>query len=261
MIAFREERHDPPAGARAGPQPLYAIGDVHGCYDLLHAMLARIGSDAAERYPGVTPRLILCGDYVDRGPDSAKVLAALTWLTRSSAIEVTLLEGNHEAMLMRFLEQPAEHGRWLVHGGAETLRSYGITVPEDVTAPLTLTGLRDSLLDAMPASHYTLLRTLSLIAEAGDYAFVHAGVAPGVSLRAQTRDDVLWIRGEFLDHAKPSTSIVVHGHSWADDRAIVLPHRIGIDTGAYDTGVLTAVHIADDRLDILQAVRSNERTA
>ena len=256
MIGFRRERHVPASGVRSGPQPLYAIGDVHGRYDLLHALLAEVNRDAAERYPGVTPLLILCGDYVDRGPASAEVLAALTWLLRSTAVEARLLEGNHEAMLRDFLEQPVRHGRWLAVGGAATLRSYGVALPDppELDDPATLTALRDSLLDVMPTSHYHLLHRLELLVEVGDYAFVHAGIVPGVALHAQNRDDLLWIREEFLDHPKPAASVIVHGHTWTGDRPTLLPHRIGIDTGAYKTGVLTALHLCDNRAEIIQAV-------
>lgn len=257
MISIGHETHDPPNGRRAGKRPLYAIGDVHGCYDLLRALLNAIAGDAADRHPGVRPLLILCGDYVDRGPDSAKVLAALSWLVRSSAVDVRLLMGNHEAMLLRFLEHPAEHRAWLSFDGTPTLRSYGVDVPDNCD-DATLTALRDRLLDQMPSSHHALLHRLEPMVEVGDYAFVHAGVMPGVPLRSQHRDDLLWIREPFLDHPRPSSSVIVHGHTWIDDRPTLLPHRIGIDTGAYETGVLTAVRIADDGIGVMQAVRGRD---
>jgi serine/threonine protein phosphatase 1 len=258
MITFRRETHVASNGAQGGAQPIYAIGDVHGRYDLLRALLGEIGRDAAERHPGVRPMLVLCGDYVDRGPRSAEVLAALAWLQRSTAVEARLLEGNHEEMLLGFLEHPADYGRWLSVEGKVTVRSYGVFLPEhsDYEKPAFLISVRDSLLDVMPISHYHLLQNLELYVEAGDYAFVHAGVAPGVPLASQKRDDLLWIRDKFLDHPQPATSIIVHGHTWTDDRAQVLPHRIGIDTGAYETGVLTALHIAGNSLKIIQAIEA-----
>jgi serine/threonine protein phosphatase 1 len=260
MISFRRERHAPANHARSGPQPIYAIGDIHGRYDLLHALLGEIRRDAIARHPGVTPLLVLCGDYIDRGLSSAKVIGALTWLQRSAALEVRLLEGNHEAMLMDFLESPTRLGRWLAVDGHTTIRSYGVSIPDDIDyqSARSLTMVRDGLLDAMPTSHYTLLRNLELYVEVGDYAFVHAGVAPGVALSSQKRDDLLWIRDGFLDHPRPAKSIIVHGHTWTDDKAVVLPHRICIDTGAYKTGVLTALHIADDVLDVIQATTLNQ---
>ena len=255
MISIRRRVHQPPEGAHAGGRPLYAIGDIHGCYDLLHALLGEIARDAAERHLGTTPMLILCGDYVDRGPASARVLAALAWLARSSAIEARLLEGNHEAVLRMFIDRPAEHAKWLAFGGRQTLESYGVAVPETVESESTLAELRDALLDVMPVSHHLLLQRLELMVQAGDYTFVHAGVRPGVALNKQARDDLLWIRQEFLDHPRPATSVIVHGHTWLDDQPTILPHRIGIDTGAYDTGVLTGLRIANDAIDVIQAVR------
>lgn len=257
MIAIRREQHAARAGASTGGATVYAIGDVHGRYDLLHALLAELRRDAEERAPGSVPRIILCGDYVDRGPDSARVLDAVTWLTRSAAVDVTVLDGNHEAMFRAFLDDPLTHTPWLRFGGRETLLSYGIAVPDDHEDAATLLALRDRVLDTMPAAHDRLLRALEPMAQAGDYAFVHAGVRPGVALADQTADDLLWIRGIFLDHPRPSAAVIVHGHTWTDDRAVVLPHRIGIDTGAYETGVLTAVRLCDAEVEVIQAVAEN----
>lgn len=256
MISVRRMVHDPPGDARSGGRPYYAIGDVHGCYDLLHALLGEIGRDASERDPGTVPMLVMCGDYIDRGPASSKVLAALAWLVRSSAIEARLLEGNHEAVLRMFIEHPAEHAKWIAFGGRQTLESYGIAVPAIVDTPATLTKLRDALLDAMPTSHHLLLQRLEPMVQAGDYTLVHAGIRPGVPLHKQAHDDLLWIREEFLDHTRPATSIIVHGHTWLDDQPTILPHRIGIDTGAYETGVLTGLRITDNAVEVIQAVRS-----
>ena len=263
MISFRRENHAAWNGACGGSQPIYAIGDVHGRYDLLRALLAEIKRDIVERHSNVTPLLVLCGDYVDRGPSSAQVIAALTWLQRSNGVETRLLEGNHEAMLLGFLESPANFGRWLSVDGRRTVESYGVTLAEDFDYQHSgsLIRVRDSLIDAMPTSHYVLLRNLELYVEAGDYAFVHAGVAPGVALASQTREDLLWIRDAFLDHPRPAKSIIVHGHTWKDDRAQVLAHRIGIDTGAYKTGVLTALHIAEGSLEVIQAVDGSDHSA
>ncbi len=261
MISIRRAIHRPPEGARAGGRPLYAIGDVHGCYDLLHVLLREIGRDAAERHPGVTPMLVLCGDYVDRGPASAKVLAALAWLKRSSAIEARLLDGNHELMVRMFIDRPADHANWLAVDGRRTLESYGVVVPEVTETESVLTKMRDALLDLMPASHHLLLQRLEPMVQVSDYTFVHAGVRPGVPLKRQTYDDLLWIRKDFLDHPRPAASVIVHGHTWLDDQPKILPHRIGIDTGAYETGVLTGLRIADDAIEVIQAVSSTPASA
>ncbi|MBB4153219.1 serine/threonine protein phosphatase 1 [Sphingomonas jinjuensis] len=254
MITLRRETHAPPGGATVG-RPVYAIGDIHGCYDLLHALLAEIGRDAAARDPDRPALLIFCGDYIDRGPESAKVLAALAWLVRSNSVDVRLLEGNHEAMLRLFLKQPIQHRQWLMRDGRFTLESYGIAVPSEPPSPAEMIELRDALLDHMPASHHQLLRQLELVVEYGDYAFVHAGIVPGVPIAKQERDDILWIRREFLDYAKPFEKIIVHGHSWLDDRPMMRDNRLGIDTGAYETGVLTAARISDDAVEVIQARR------
>lgn len=254
MISLHRETHAPPGGATIGA-PVYAVGDIHGCYDLLHALLAEIGRDAEAHGDGTPTRLVFCGDYVDRGPDSAKVLAALAWLVRSRSVEVRLIEGNHEEMLRLFLKQPTQHRQWLMRDGRFTLESYGISVPEAPPSPAALIELRDALLDHMPASHHQLLRELETMVEIGDYAFVHAGIDPARPLARQEREDLLWIRREFLDHRQPFEKVIVHGHSWADDRPMVMDNRLGIDTGAYETGVLTAIRISDDAIGVIQARR------
>jgi serine/threonine protein phosphatase 1 len=257
MISLKRRTHRLPRNTDFGGRPLYAVGDVHGCYDLLHALLGEISFDSAQRYPAETPLLILCGDYIDRGPASSKVLAALVWLTRSSAINTRLLEGNHEAVFRQFLENPEDFAKWLAFGGRETIESYGVSVPEAAEDGAVLTALRDNLLDVMPVSHHDLFRRFEKIVEVGEYAFVHAGVMPGVPLKSQSDDDLLWIRGEFLEHPRPSTSIIVHGHTWFDEQPDILPHRIGIDTGAYETGVLTGMHFMGDAVEVIQAVREH----
>lgn len=255
MISIEREIHAAPAGARADGRPLYAIGDVHGCYALLRALLGEIVRDAAARYHSAVPTVILCGDYIDRGPDSSNVVTALVLLERSGTVDARFLEGNHEAMLRMFIEHPEQHGKWLDFGGRETLESYGIACPGDAAESATaLAMLRNALLDAMPASHHRFLNRLEPMVEIGSYAFVHAGVRPGISLKKQALDDLLWIRDEFLDHPRPSKSVIVHGHTWTGDQPSLLGHRIGIDTGAYETGVLTAIRIDDGEIEVMRAV-------
>lgn len=256
MITFRRENHAAVSRASGGSKPIYAVGDVHGRYDLLRALLSEIRRDSAESYPDIAPTIVLCGDYIDRGPASAAVLAALVWLQRSTAVDARMLQGNHEAMLIGFLQDPEAYGLWLSIDGRTTVQSYGLKIPDDADFGNAsfLTNVRDDLLDVMPISHYRLVKNLQLYVELGDYVFVHAGVAPGIPIASQTADDVLWIEDEFLHHPRPSKSIVVHGHTWKHDRAEVLPHRIGIDTGAYQSGVLTALRISGDTLEVIQAV-------
>ena len=246
--AWRPRRS--PKGSSEG-QVIYAVGDVHGRLDLLEALLSRIEKDAAGR-PHL---LIFCGDYVDRGPDSARVLERLLCLQERRGACLHLLKGNHEQAFLRFIDEPAWAAPWLERfGGGATLAAYGVAPPDLGASPEELTAARDRLLANMPASHLRLLQRLDVMVVLGDYAFVHAGVAPGTPLAEQTEDALLWSRSEFLAAQRPFEKIIVHGHSWNDDQPQILPHRIGLDTGAYETGVLTAVRIEDHRREAIQAL-------
>lgn len=239
--------------ARVEGELVYAVGDVHGRYDLLKALLARVAADFATRAVGRRPILIFLGDYVDRGPDSAKVVEALLWLRRRADLDVRLLKGNHEAAMLDFLDDPAAAAAWLRFGGIETLASYGVLAPEADDGATGLSRARDELLERMPASHLKLLQGLELMLQVGDYAFVHAGVRPRTALACQDEQDLLWIRKPFLEAPGPFEKVIVHGHTWISDRPQVFDHRIGVDTGAFATGALTAVRLEDGELGVLQA--------
>jgi len=241
---------DPTAG-----ELIYAVGDVHGRYDLLKALLGQVIEDWKARAPARRPLLIFCGDYVDRGPQSAEAVEALIWLQRRGDIQPCFLKGNHEHALMRFFDHPLDSAGWLRFGGAETLESYGVRAPQP-DDPADCLRARDALLQRMPSSHLRFLERLELMLVVGDYAFVHAGVQPGTDLRGQREEDLLWIRQDFLDDDGPFEKVIVHGHSWTDDRPRLLPHRIGIDTGAYATGVLTAVRLHGEDIGMIQARQS-----
>jgi len=232
-------------------QLIYAIGDIHGCYDQLRRLLAQIAHDADLHAGGRTASLIFCGDYVDRGPASSRVIDALCWLKRHGPFNVHFLKGNHEQVMLAYIADPDSARAWLRFGGMQTLRSYGVVPPAAKDDPEAHIAARDDLLERMPVAHLRFLETLELMVGVGDYAFVHAGIRPGVPLASQSQEDLLWIREGFLDVEEPSERIVVHGHTWADDQPVVLPHRIGIDTGAYETGVLTALRLEDGAIDIL----------
>ena len=240
---------------------VYAVGDIHGRYDLLRQILAQIVEDYGTAAKGRPLNLILCGDYIDRGPESSDVLEALVWLTRRPEFTLRLLKGNHEQGLLDFLDRPEDGGPWLHYGGRQTLASYRIDPPPPDAPPAALTAARDALLDRMPAAHLMLLQQLELSVTIGDHLFVHAGVRPGIALADQQEDDLLWIRGEFLDQDVRHERFVVHGHSWIDDQPSIRPHRIGIDTGAYATGVLTAVRLEDGQATILRAIGTPDPAA
>ena len=238
--------------AKAAGELIYAIGDVHGRYDLLTDMLRRIVDDAKGRLRGRMPMLILCGDYVDRGPDSARVLTALDWIRRDGRVRLHAIKGNHEAAFLSFLADPQDGGGWLSFGGDATLASYGVRPPTDFQDVPELVRARDDLLEVMPAAHLRVLQGLELMVVVGDYAFVHAGIRPGVPLAKQKPEDLLWIRGPFLDQTGRFEKRIVHGHSWIEAAPEIYDNRIGLDTGAYETNVLTAVRIEDNEVEVFQ---------
>jgi serine/threonine protein phosphatase 1 len=249
------ELDDPPAASCAFStegELIYAVGDIHGRYDLLKAALAGVARDSAEQARGRLPTLIFLGDYIDRGPDSAKVVQALVWLQRRGQFALRLLKGNHEQGLLAFLEDPERNAVWLGFGGAQTLAAYGVTPPEAGAGPEALARARDALLDQMPASHLQLLGELELMAVVGDYAFVHAGVRPDRALASQTEAELLWIRRGFVDAPGPFEKVIVHGHTWLGDQPQVSEHRIGLDTGAYATGVLTVARFDEGTRELFQ---------
>lgn len=228
-----------PSGLR-----LYAIGDIHGRSDLLDELLDAVRSDAlAAADRGETPVVIFLGDYVDRGPDSRGVLDRLSALTRD-VIDWRFLEGNHEMAMRAFMADPVAQQGWLRFGGAPTLRSYGIDVPASAPSERWLIDAGAELFRRLPSSHHYFLDHLDLLPEWGDYAFVHAGVRPGVPLAAQSRADLLTIRKPFIASRDWHGKRIVHGHT-VTPRPVVTPRRVGIDTGAYASGRLTCVLLKD----------------
>ncbi|HUD51417.1 MAG TPA: metallophosphoesterase family protein [Parvibaculum sp.] len=229
---------------------LYAIGDIHGRDDLLGGLLARIEADARTR-PPARNILIYLGDYIDRGLQSRQVLDRLT--TRPLAgFEAVHLKGNHEAAMLEFLRD-ANFGRtWKYYGGLETLHSYGITELTLSDDPSDFERARARLERTMPLAHRRFLDSLQLSVEFGDYFFVHAGVAPGVRLDRQVEDDMLWIRDKFLQSDAWFGKIVVHGHT-PKERPVFKDNRIGIDTGAYMTNVLTCLVLERQETRVLQS--------
>ena len=243
-----------------GGELIYAVGDIHGRYDLLKGLLELILADWQPRAAARRPLLIFCGDYVDRGPQSAEVIEAMVWLQRRGDVQACFLKGNHEQALMRFLDNPTDCAGWLRFGGVETLASYGVPAPPP-DDPAACFRARDQLLERMPSSHLRFMERLELMLVVGDYAFVHAGVQPGTGLKDQREEDLLWIRQEFLEDEGPFEKVIVHGHSWTDSQPQLHPHRIGIDTGAYATGVLSAVRLDGDDIGLIQAREPAEAAA
>ena len=232
---FESRRQAAPVTRIPEGQRVYAIGDIHGRCDLLCSMMARIEADDAGRVAADTT-VILLGDLVDRGPDSAAVIAtARAWAKRR---RVRMLAGNHEEMFLDSFEREETLRQFLRHGGKETLLSYPIS-PEDYTRA-TLEELRLLMHAAVPAEDVAFMAAMEDHIQIGDYVFVHAGIRPGVALDEQEVSDLRWIRGEFIDGTAPRDFAVVHGHT-ITAAAEVLPLRIGLDTGAFASGTLTAI--------------------
>ena len=229
---------------------IYAIGDLHGRFDLFRALMRLIERDHAARGPATT-RIVLLGDLVDRGPDSARLVRGCLRLSQLNP-RFTVLKGNHEEMMVHALRGDLwAYRAWLDFGGRETLLSWGAT-PE-VTGGLP--GLRELRGAARLVGRDVIdwLAQLPLSLRHEDHLFVHAGIRPGVALDRQVPRDLLWIGQEFLEAEDDHGVTVVHGHTIAEDGPEVRGNRIGIDTGAYRTGRLTAMGLERGERWFLQA--------
>lgn len=235
-----------------GGRLVYAVGDLHGRLDLLERLIQVIVADVRSLAPRQQPMLVFLGDYVDRGPESAGVINRILRLKSKPAFEVRTLKGNHEEALLQFLGDPNFGQTWADHGGLATLSSYGVQPPIGRLEPDAWERAREAFDATLPAPHRQFYEGLELTVAVGDYLFVHAGVRPGVPLEEQSERDLLWIRSEFLQAPGPFGKVVVHGHTPMEEPQI-MPHRLGIDTGAYATGVLTAVRLNGSDATVLQA--------
>ncbi len=235
-------------------QLVFAVGDVHGCDELLEALIDGLAEDAAAakaQTPHMQALLVFLGDYIDRGPDSARVLDLLLDLD-GPFDEVRYLRGNHEEAMLGFIEDSSAGSRWCAFGGDATLKSYGVNAPAANASAAEWEGARAQLANALPKRHEVFLRQLETITTIGDYAFVHAGVRPGVMLAEQSERDMLWIRDEFLDDDSRLEKIIVHGHT-PEPEPVHNFRRIGVDTGAYASGVLTAARLCGESVSFLQS--------
>ena len=238
---------------------VWAVGDIHGQDDLLECLLSVIKTDLQK--PGAFKRkVIFLGDYVDRGLGCRKVIDTLISLRaelEAQGVELVTLRGNHEALLLQFIDEPQIGPDWMELGGRETLLSYDISVP----ANNDLEGWVEAstnLLKTLPLDHLEFFETLPMSETEGDYFFVHAGVRPGVKLEDQTAKDMMWIRDGFLRDSRSFDKIIVHGHTptediYADDR------RICLDTGGYATGVLSALRLQARTHLVVQTRRKRDR--
>jgi serine/threonine protein phosphatase 1 len=228
---------------------VYAIGDIHGRLDLLTDLFGRIADDPERGEVG--RQVVVClGDYVDRGADSAGVID-LILDKPPPGFEVVTLLGNHERLMIEFLDDVRRGPLWLRNGGDATLASYGVDAGDGVYLDAKpLLAMQAALREQLPARHLAFLQDLKLAHAEGDYAFVHAGVRPGVPLASQQEEDVIWIRELFLNSTANHGAVIVHGHTIRPEPEF-LPNRIGIDTGAYFTNNLTCLALEGTKRRII----------
>lgn len=239
----------PRLSAAERPALIYAVGDVHGCLDALKGLEAKIVADAAGR-PG-EKWLVMLGDYVDRGPQSAQVLDHLTAPPPPGFTRICL-RGNHEAAMLAALRDGASIERWLAFGGEATLASYGLNATQIsmLAGPGKARNKLQLLQAYVPDEHVGFLTGLPVMLSVPGYVFVHAGLRPGVTLDRQRDSDMLWIRDEFLAADHDFGVTVVHGHTPAVE-PFLSAHRIGIDTGCFASGRLTGLRVDAEGATVL----------
>lgn len=232
-----------PAGMR-----IYAIGDIHGRDDLLTTLHARIRDDMAGGSQLQTS-IVYLGDYIDRGLGSSRVIDMLLKEPVEGARAIHL-KGNHEEAVLDFLDDASFGMMWRNFGGLETLYSYGVPNAMSIGSVPEFIAAQEVFAERLPADHLKWLKSLRSTATFGDYFFAHAGVRPGVPLEQQSDEDLLWIRDAFLDSDLSFGKIVVHGHT-PEPEPTLRHNRIGVDTGAYMTDILTCVVLEGENLRFL----------
>ena len=232
---------DAPLPPIAPEVPLCVIGDIHGCADLLETLSLKIAAEVDE-----DARIICVGDYVDRGDASAAVLQLLMEEATQPGSRLTCLAGNHEDMLLQFLDDPQKTGRrWLRYGGLQTLASFGLRGISETMAGPELDRARDGLREAMGPAMEDWLRNLPLHVQSGNVAVVHAAADPDLPIAQQDRKVLLWGHDAFEQRPRTDGLWVVHGHT-------IVPAirqqggRLSLDTGAYATGRLSAAILDPD---------------
>lgn len=246
----QSQRAPVPTSATPDGLRIYAIGDIHGMRQELDILLDRIFADDAAR-SDADRLIVFLGDFVDRGPDSAGVIERCRTL-RDSGVDAAFLMGNHEEVMLAALDGDREALRMFARiGGRETMLSYGVSETEYELADFD--ELHALLVRSVPQSHRDFLAAAEDYVVRGDYAFVHAGIRPNIPIERQRPSDLRWMRSPFLEHARPHDKIIVHGHTVTEEPEF-RDNRIGIDTGAYRTGVLTALGLSERDRWIVQSV-------
>ena len=202
---------------------IFAIGDIHGCYDRLKALMGKIPIDCSR------DALVFIGDYIDRGPHSVEVVDYLIQL-KNRFPEVIFLKGNHEDMLDKFISG-ADRFTYLLNGGQQTLDSYLTKPVQSESFPI-------------PPDHMEFFKSLRLFYETEEFIFVHAGLRPWVPLESQNTEDLLWIRDKFVSSKYDFGKRVIFGHTPLKKPLVEL-NKIGIDTGAVYGNALTCIQLPD----------------
>ncbi len=244
----------PPARVPVG-EAVYVVGDIHGRADLLarlHVMMTEDAAafDAANPGGGDQRTIVYLGDFVDRGPGSREVIDAMIGRP-VPGFRAVHLRGNHEDMMFKFLYDLRVGLVWLANGGAETLTSYGIEFDDAPNEIERFKQAQYELRRRLPSAHFSFLQGLPYYAVVGDYAFVHAGIRPGVALADQNPTEMIWMRDPFLGSTARHPQVVVHGHSITSE-AEFRANRIGIDTGAYKSDTLTCLVLRGEERKLLQ---------
>ncbi len=204
---------------------IYAVGDIHGCYEKLRRLMEKVWKQFEPDYD----TLIFLGDYIDRGPDSFSVVKYLTNLKKQFP-GIIFLKGNHEEMFGQYLLGLERHA-YMVNGGQHTLESYFRHNP-------------GGEVQTIPPEHLHFYSSLSLYYESEDYIFVHAGLKDRIPLEKQKSEDLLWIRKRFIRSDFDYGKKVVFGHTPFSE-PLVQPNKIGIDTGAVYGNRLTCVKLPE----------------
>lgn len=218
---------------------VYAIGDIHGRLDLLQSLQRSIAADAASNTGGDEKFLVYLGDYIDRGMQSRQLIDHLIDHPLAGFRSV-FLTGNHEQVFLQFLVDPTIGPTWCAIGGRETVYSYGASVPSPSPTLQELEAVRLDIASRLPERHRDFFASLRMTFEIGDYLFVHAGIRPGKPIDQQDPRDLLWIRHHFLKSEQDHGKIIVHGHSISEGIDETW-NRIGIDTGAFHSDILTCL--------------------